>query len=80
VIILAKKGYVEINTERCKGCGLCINACPQHVLRFSEKFNDKGYHYAELYDPDDKCPGCAFCYYMCPDVCITVHRVSEERV
>ncbi len=76
---MTKKAYIEINSERCKGCGLCINACPQHVIRFSENFNNKGYHYAELHDPDGKCIGCAFCYDMCPDVCITVHRVIKEE-
>ncbi|HDG62156.1 MAG TPA: 4Fe-4S dicluster domain-containing protein, partial [Thermotoga sp.] len=40
-------GKVEIDQERCKGCGLCINACPTKVLRFSKKFNSKGYHPAE---------------------------------
>ncbi len=77
---VAKKAYIEIDSQRCKGCSLCINACPQKVIRFSENFNDKGYHYAEFYDPDEKCPGCSFCYNMCPDVCITVHRMVEEGV
>ncbi len=75
---MEKKAYIEINSERCKGCGLCIEACPQHVIQFSKEFNNKGYHYAEYIDPDGKCVGCAFCYNMCPDVCITVHRMVKE--
>ncbi len=74
-----KKAYIEIDSERCKGCGLCINACPQKIIRFSVAFNSKGYHYAEQYDPEEKCPGCGFCYMMCPDTCITVYRLAQVR-
>ncbi|ABR29982.1 tungsten formylmethanofuran dehydrogenase [Thermosipho melanesiensis] len=67
------KGYIEIDQERCKGCGLCINACPMKVIEFSEEFNSKGYHPAEAKHLE-KCIACGFCYRMCPDVCITVYR------
>ena len=76
---MAKKAYIELDSDRCKGCGLCVNACPQHVIRISENFNNKGYRYAEFHDPEEKCIGCAFCYNMCPDVCITVHRMVKEE-
>jgi len=71
-------GKVEIDQERCKGCGLCINACPTKVLRFSKKFNSKGYHPAEYVG--EGCIACGFCYLMCPDVCITVYRMVPEKV
>ncbi|ACR80838.1 4Fe-4S ferredoxin iron-sulfur binding domain protein [Kosmotoga olearia TBF 19.5.1] len=69
--------YVVIDEERCKGCGLCINACPKKVLSFSKKFNSKGYHPAQQHDPDN-CIGCGFCYMMCPDTAITVYRETAE--
>ncbi len=54
-----------IQSEICKGCGLCIDACPQKVLKFHEKFNTKGYHYA--YYLGEGCTGCNVCFYACPE-------------
>ncbi|MCL2004311.1 MAG: 4Fe-4S dicluster domain-containing protein [Oscillospiraceae bacterium] len=63
---------VTINPNLCKGCGLCINACPKKILRISQdKLNDKGFHPAELTD-EDACVSCAFCAVMCPDSIIKV--------
>lgn len=67
------KGVVIIDKERCKGCGLCIAACPQHVLAFSGKINKSGYNYAYVEHPE-KCVGCSFCAMTCPDVAIEVYR------
>ncbi len=54
--------------ERCKGCGLCVTACPKSLLRLSNtRLNQKGYTPVELTDPE-KCIGCAFCATMCPDL------------
>ncbi|MCD6471815.1 ferredoxin family protein [Candidatus Aerophobetes bacterium] len=69
-------GYIEIDKERCKGCGLCINACPKKVIKFSNAFNSKGYHSAEFNDPGNNCIACGFCYMMCPDTSITVYRYA----
>jgi len=71
-------GFIEIDQERCKGCGLCINACPANVIRFSEEFNSKGYHPAEYIG--EGCIACQFCYYTCPDVCITVYRYKTAAL
>jgi NAD-dependent dihydropyrimidine dehydrogenase PreA subunit len=59
------KHVVKILPEICKGCGLCITACPQDVLDFHEKFNSKGYHYA--YYKGEGCTGCFVCFYACPE-------------
>jgi 2-oxoglutarate ferredoxin oxidoreductase subunit delta len=65
---------LTIDVTRCKGCGLCVAACPKKILTLSkEKMNDKGFHPSEILDPE-QCIACAFCATMCPDVCITVEK------
>ena len=65
---------VTFREDRCKGCGLCVGACPKHILRLSqEKINRKGHHPVEMTD-QAACIACAFCATMCPDCVITVER------
>ena len=68
------KGKVTFNTDRCKGCGLCVNACPKGILEIDESvINKKGYQPAHVVRPEE-CIGCAACALMCPDQVITVER------
>ncbi len=64
---------MTVDPEYCKGCGLCIPACPQHIIEFSKNINSKGYHYAECID-QEKCIACKLCYVTCPDVAITIEK------
>lgn len=58
----------------CKGCGLCVRACPKGVLALSKtKLNAKGYHPAEVAD-QAACIGCASCARTCPDVAIRIEK------
>ena len=72
------KGAVEINTGRCKGCDLCVVACPADVLALGKQVNAKGYNYVQVQQPDS-CIGCANCGYVCPDGCITVYKKKIEN-
>lgn len=65
---------VTFDENRCKGCGLCVAACPKKILALSrDKLNARGYHPATCIDRE-ACIGCAFCATMCPDVVITVEK------
>jgi len=68
------KGKITINENICKGCELCVAACPLHILELaSERLNAKGYHPASVKEAE-KCTGCACCATMCPDCAITVEK------
>jgi 2-oxoglutarate ferredoxin oxidoreductase subunit delta len=71
------KGKVTFNIETCKGCELCIEACPQHSLELSPNLNAQGYHYAVLVK--DNCTGCTNCALVCPDAVITVYRETKTK-
>ncbi len=73
------KGAIVVNTERCKGCNLCVVACPLHVLSLTKKeVNIKGYNFAQQV-LEDTCNGCASCATVCPDGCISVYKVKVEN-
>ncbi|MCX7983687.1 MAG: 4Fe-4S dicluster domain-containing protein [Bacteroidetes bacterium] len=71
------KGSVEITINLCKGCELCIVACPQQCLGLSESLNTQGYRYAQLIA--DTCTGCLNCALVCPDAVITVYRQVKQK-
>ncbi len=73
VILFMAKGKVEFREAYCKGCSLCVNACPKKILQISKRTNAKGYEVAECINMDE-CIGCASCATMCPDSVITVYR------
>ena len=65
---------ITVNELLCKGCGMCVAACPKGIIGLSkEKINVKGYHPAELLD-EAACVGCKSCATMCPDVAIVVEK------
>lgn len=66
-------GRIIINEERCKGCELCITACPPGIINLAGHLNSRGYKPATLCDPG-LCTGCALCAVVCPDAAITVFR------
>ena len=68
-------GAVVVDNEHCKGCGLCVEACPTKVLDLNQDVNGKGYHYAYMKSPES-CIGCASCGLVCPDSVITVYKKS----
>lgn len=71
------KGTIVIDVERCKGCGLCVTACPLHIIALHDRqVNRKGYTFARQTD-EEACNGCASCAIVCPDGCIAVYRIKQ---
>ena len=58
-------GAVVVDNEECKGCGLCVVACPQDVLGQNKQVNSRGYHYSFMKNPE-ACIGCSNCATVCP--------------
>ena len=65
---------LTFNSDLCKGCGLCVEACPKGLLSIDmTSLNFKGYNPAVIND-QDACTGCAICARMCPDCVIKVEK------
>jgi 2-oxoglutarate ferredoxin oxidoreductase subunit delta len=74
---MANRGKIEIEKDECKGCAVCIDACPPKVIRLSDSLNVQGYHSAEYLG--DGCTGCGICFYVCPEPgAISVYKWEEE--
>ena len=70
------RGSLRIDADECKGCGLCIEACPPEVIHLSEQLNPYGYRAAEYAGAG--CTGCGMCFLICPEPgAITVLRLAQ---
>ena len=63
IVAKKKKGKPLINRQWCKGCGICVEFCPEDALALDEMEK------SNLAYPD-KCNGCGMCELRCPDLAI----------
>lgn len=64
-------GRITIDSERCKGCELCVPECKQTLVSMSAAYNKKGYRFAE-FSGSEKCNACKLCAIACPEIAIEV--------
>jgi len=70
------RGLLRVDTEECKGCGLCVEACPSRLIYLSTHLNHYGYRTA-MYTGAG-CTGCGICFMACPEPgAITVLRSAN---
>jgi NAD-dependent dihydropyrimidine dehydrogenase PreA subunit len=69
------RGKIQVDINECKGCCLCIEACPPKVIAMTERLNHFGYRTA-MY-AGSGCTGCGICFLACPEPgAITVSRLT----
>jgi len=71
------KYRIIIDTDRCKGCELCIGVCPRHVLKMSTDLNQTGAHFPNVLPAHD-CIGCCQCAIICPDAAIEIEELAAQ--
>ena len=72
---VASRGTLVIDVDACKGCNLCIEACPPRVLEMTNHdVNERGYCYPQL---RPGCTGCGACAQICPDFVFQVYRYES---
>ena len=67
---------VQVLSEYCKGCGLCVTVCPVEALEFSEELSSLAV-YPPRQKPGVECTGCLSCALICPDAAVEIVEVEE---
>lgn len=71
------RGLLRVDVNECKGCGLCIEACPPKAIHLSDDLNHYGYRTATY--NGQGCTGCGICFFACPEPgAITVLRLRRN--
>jgi 2-oxoglutarate ferredoxin oxidoreductase subunit delta len=70
------RGLLRVDVNECKGCGLCIEACPPKAIHLGDNLNHYGYRTATY--NGSGCTGCGICFFACPEPgAITVLRLRR---
>ena len=64
------RGRVEVDIDKCIGCGACANACPPRLITVTDKDTRRSIEFAL-----GRCTYCARCEEVCPEDAI---KMTEE--
>jgi len=70
-----KSARIQINQTWCKGCYICLEACPKKVFEKSLEVVEKGFNPVVVAHPE-QCTHCLQCEMLCPDLAIQVAKES----
>ena len=69
---------VWVDTDRCKACNICVDACPAGVLSMkADPHSTLGANIEVI--AKDSCIGCNECELTCPDFAIYVSEKKEFK-
>ncbi len=65
---------MNVNKERCKGCGLCVTVCPKKIVSLSKENRNKNGYFTAICTDNDMCISCGMCAQICPDCAIEIFK------
>lgn len=65
-----QKKQLNLRTEWCKGCSICVEYCPKKVLEIKDEV-------VSVKEESD-CIYCGLCELRCPDYAIYITKEVEE--
>jgi 2-oxoglutarate ferredoxin oxidoreductase subunit delta len=74
------RGRVDVDAQLCKGCLLCVRACPPGVLQPDGAINRRGYESVAY--AGSGCTGCGICFYVCPEpgaIAVSVRETARVQ-
>jgi heterodisulfide reductase subunit A len=66
-------------TDRCDGCGLCLDVCPYHAITL-EEFERDGRVFKKVRTDPILCKGCGVCEATCPKRGVLVHGFTPSQI
>ncbi len=67
-----ERGFWTVFPGLCKGCGLCLQKCPQKCLSWSDILGVYGT--LTVQNDSSRCITCGICQKVCPDCALLVER------